>query len=1048
MRAIVALCVVVFAAGPVFAPIFQPGPPQPTPGWDTKFSNPGNPNFFAPAYPIAFVKAPVVETVTPDCGCYTTTSCVMPPPADCTTRPINPGVVVACTNGNYHLGTDVLSANDPNPGNELWIFLPSTAAVKKLFPRPIHDSTNLIDFTPAEGSVVEPNLSEDGTKIYFSYFQDATDANSTPVESDGVRVPLSGADLYVIDISPLLADPTTSVDSLVTTRLTTRHYISGTHKQLVSERDAHAMNPGLATGTSWTKTDYGIAYLHPIEVRTRHGLYLAYTSNERRLDNSNDQRNRANNNFNLHFRKILADGTLGPEDNQFQYYTTTSALSPTPMRNGLSFSYQATTEDGRNWHIQSMDSEGRWQPLIGYGSNDQLFHLATFCVANEDGNYKDYLVATKYYNVNNEGFGSLWKQDLSIIGKNKYFLKMDGSANFFMPLQDGATELTDPPSAISLSQDDPSPKNPATQEYYGKFTSPRCGGVNQLYFSYTPTSANGHEPDPECNMNLYHAYIGYRPDLEPFTPNDPVPTGHQIVVRKSSNDANLLWAVPIVSWGTRSHGDATQQYTAASIATAPATEIQPGEPFAEVGTSALYNTDRWAYECFMRQPQSGNPNWFTPWGTFGNQQAQFDVLTGNQDGWTIANRAPGTNNFCVTPARSQILGVAVNITSNKTDLTFGGNYVTGSGGPQREAKRLLGVYDTTPQLTQETHQSFRAIIPANVPIEFQAIDAQYGMKLADVRSWHSLKPREVRTSCGGCHQHSVTGSPIPFTGTYADTHPPKNMVASTPSISYDASCNVQVDPVNSFAAKDYPDWSDIWPLMDTYCGSCHRTGGAGEDALSWADASTNSGVTAYNQILNRGYAADERGALGSQLFWAARGRRTDNRDNNAHLADYDCSTSSCQAQSCKSACKWGYYYSSAHDVKCSTPDQNYATWVFNLGKWIDNDLPRNTGSIRGYKFDWYHPTADSALTAANCSLTTLRVGWWDDTGSVSSVKVLRNDTTTLYQNTAAPIANGSAPVTLTGVTSTDWITVEVKDAAGNRQVYRKQGEQLIDDCTP
>ena len=87
------------------------------------------------------------------------------------------------------------------------------------------------------------------------------------------------------------------------------------------------------------------------------GGNLAYVSNKRRLDNSNAQMSRDNYNLNLHFAPILPDGSLGPEDNQFQYYTTTSALSPTPLREGLAFSYQATTEDARLWHIQKLDSE-------------------------------------------------------------------------------------------------------------------------------------------------------------------------------------------------------------------------------------------------------------------------------------------------------------------------------------------------------------------------------------------------------------------------------------------------------------------------------------------------------------------------------------------------------------------------------------------------------------------------------------------------------------------------------------------------------------------
>jgi hypothetical protein len=71
----------------------------------------------------------------------------------------------------------------------------------------------------------------------------------------------------------------------------------------------------------------------------------------------------ANHNFNLHIADLAADGTLRAS-RQFQYYTTTSALSPTPLRNGIAFSYQASTADARNWHIQGINSAGRWYPTL------------------------------------------------------------------------------------------------------------------------------------------------------------------------------------------------------------------------------------------------------------------------------------------------------------------------------------------------------------------------------------------------------------------------------------------------------------------------------------------------------------------------------------------------------------------------------------------------------------------------------------------------------------------------------------------------------------
>ena len=171
-------------------------------------------------------------------------------------------------------------------------------------------------------------------------------------------------------------------------------------------------------------------------------------------------------------------------------------------------------------------------------------------------------------------------------------------------------------------------------------------------------------------------------------------------------------------------------------------------------------------------------------------------------------------------------------------------------------------------------------------------------------------------------------------------------------------------------------------------------------------------------------------------------------------ADYDCT-------SCTNKQKWGFHYSSAHDTqglpqhRCASGDAAYASWVFKLGKWIDNHMPRDTSTSptsMGYKFDWYHPTADAALSTANCATTQMRVGWWDDSNKIKSVQVLLNDNAAspLYfqqwPDPQHPLANGATLVNLSGVSALDWITVEVRDHKDNRQVYKKRVEQMVGEC--
>jgi hypothetical protein len=457
-------------------------------------------------------------------------------------------------------------------------------------------------------------------------------------------------------------------------------------------------------------------------------------------------------------------------------------------------------------------------------------------VSDEGGLKEDYFVALKYYNINNESFGSLWKQDLDSLGQNTYD-NPTGSGTL-VPRQVGATELTLAPGA-SLSQDTPSPFDATTGKHFGKFTTPRCGGVNQLYFAYTQTSANHRLFDRDCNRDIYRSQIGYRPNLLPWTPGRPVAqNGHYTVIKRTNDDFNLLWPVPIVPWSVRSDGDATQRYTS-SAATKPTPHITPGEPLAIVGTSALWNTDRRPPECYIQQ--GGGPNYFHPFGAQGisGVNNQSDQITNNQDIWTQVYGGA----FCGMPPPGSILGIAINITSNKTDVDDNIDYETGYGSA-KEATRLLGVYDVRNQDPQNpSDQTFKALIPAHVPFEFQAIDAAYGMKLADVRSWHSLKVRETRTDCGGCHQHQSGAPAVPFAGKYAAGRPPVDLVRSTPSIGYGPTCSIVTDAPDTAVAEDYPEWTEIWQGMQTYCASCHTGSGSGIDALSWSSPVLPSDAT-------------------------------------------------------------------------------------------------------------------------------------------------------------------------------------------------------------
>ena len=222
--------------------------------------------------------------------------------------------------------------------------------------------------------------------------------------------------------------------------------------------------------------------------------------------------------------------------------------------------------------------------------------------------------------------------------------------------------------------------------------------------------------------------------------------------------------------------------------------------------------------------------------------------------------------------------------------------------------------------------------------------------------------------------------------------------------------------------------------FNQYCGTCHNSNLSNNSAALQALSYGEEG-DAYNKLKSRNYANSKVGALGSPAFWAARGERTDGRDNN--LAKY---------QPNYGNGVWGYKFSSIHATDpalCNQDDEAKARWVYQFGQWIDNHMPRDTGDPYGWQHDWYHPTVDLAISSSTCSADQFRVGFWDDFGGIAELQVFVNDTEIA---TILRRRNGSIEGPLAGLTPQDSIKLIVKDFSDNRQMYEKSVKELITEC--
>ena len=423
--------------------------------------------------------------------------------------------------------------------------------------------------------------------------------------------------------------------------------------------------------------------------------------------------------------------------------------------------------------------------------------------------------------------------------------------------------------------------------------------------------------------------------------------------------------------------------------------------------------------------------------------------------------APGDINLqtgnCSQPAELDIFGIAIYLTSNKINKnTYSPDYRT-EGGKTKEAKRLLGTFEVGMHGQSDT--SFKTIVPANSPVDFHLLDDR-GLKLADVRTWHSLKPQETRVDCGGCHNHRE-GEAIDWEDSDSSDPliPALDMIAQTTYVEYDAFCQ-PVLQTSTEPVTDPPVWQDLSQDFHAHCGDCHTVGGGSEtpealNALAYDPAKLNAlaAGSPLDEMFDRKY-IDRWSANGSRLFWAAYGARTDGRDNDFYKyqpnpPDYsECGNNgfSINLENC------GYKFSAAHAGLCDGTDPDGARWVYRLAQWIDNHTPVNTGTPYGYHYDRYHPTVDGALVGgADClHPQSFDIGYWDDSGGLDELAIDVNGANWRLYNDPAALNNStlSIPIGRTSVANLLPVRVKVRvqDAAGNTQRYEKTVAELVLEC--
>ncbi len=651
------------------------------------------------------------------------------------------------------------------------------------------------------GAVTDPFVSFDAQWVYYAYFYDVR----AQAYNSQRGLPYEGSDIFRIHLQ------TRQIQ-----QLTFGEFTPNTGAGNFNEADP--VNPG----NQYDRLGYGILNLGPAPVA---GGKVAFTSNRngfvppRGLTNPTLQ--------------LYVMDEDGGNVTQTAPMNVGSALHPTPLRDGrLLFSTLETQglRDSRMWGIWSIYPDGRhWAPAVSAFRSGQAFHFATQ-LSNTD------LVVVDYYNLNNNGFGALYRLPVAApAGTPAFFsafpdenpsIQQTVGGGFLYPFTMSFT----PWGMYSITpfthgNDEAAPIG-AGGVRVGKFTHPSAAPSNDLLAVWTPGPANDlNRPvtDPRYDAGLY------------LIPGGNVVSGpNALVLIKNDPAYNEAWPRAVVTYRAVHGVDEPDELPWLPNDGTHYAALPAGTPYGLVGTSSFYKRE--SFPGFV-------PSWSD---TFDGLDAFNTTENGQSSNWEWQGSDAGKYDD------ADIWAVRIVAMEPGTHRSYGPNGGP-SGGPlfsshAMERLRILGEiplrkFDGSgnPILDPEGNPdtSFLAKIPADQPFTFQMLDRN-GMVLTMAQTWHQVRPGEARYDCGGCHAHSQ--APLDFHDTFAarPEYAVADLAHTTPLLSKDAGGNptVRVEPVSLVDVEFY---RDIRPLLQRSCVSCHTKNDPNPPGRLVLDDYTSSG---------------------------------------------------------------------------------------------------------------------------------------------------------------------------------------------------------------
>jgi hypothetical protein len=673
---------------------------------------------------------------------------------------------------------DIVYVRAPRHGDNVNSFWPE--ATTPLMPEPDADlmllhanGTEEVLFDSGScGAVIDPQVSYDARSVVFAYYANVCPDNLNTQRglNNEHALSYSGADIYRIDLV-----------TRAVTRLTFQEFTPNTGN-----------GANFDCLTPFTNCpNVGVFNTGPCFLPD--GRIVFTTTRDNLVPN------KMTNGGQRAMQLFVMDGD-GRNAHPIGALNVASAIHPFVLKDGrvvfTSWENQGARDD-RVFTLWAVRPDGTsFEPFSGFGDGPFAHHFMTQI---SDGS----IVVCRYYNLNNNGFGELYRFPVAGTPGAPLFqpIPPDSGPPDQIPMQRvGYTRITpftnaeDLPSPCQIG-DLPYPAVPCpggNNSRVGKFTHPTAAPANEMLVVYTRGAANHNGiyvgeglAAPYYDGGIYRM----RGDAVLNNPND-------LVLVKNDPNYNEQWPRAVVPY-QRIYGVSTPT----ALPELPIDGSLDGRlgqatPLALIGSSSLISRDTRPFRAdrFYRHENFGDRNW---------------VFQGADAGLY---------------SDTDIYGLRILALQPVTDRSYPNNG-RGFASHFSERMRILGEIPVRKEGVIDAQgnvdTSFLAKIPADVPFTFQTLDRN-GLVLNSSQTWHQVRPGEKRYDCGGCHAHSRPALDFQTTAANSSNYFVHDLARTTPLLDVNGSQTpgVRVVASNSEAVEYL---RDIRPILQAKCASCHTS---------------------------------------------------------------------------------------------------------------------------------------------------------------------------------------------------------------------------------